>query len=731
MSVVARVRVFILISAVLFAFSWNVASAISTGAKPMPARDGAAPVAGGAGQVIAATQIFDDAVALKTFIAKDQGANVVALLKAYGVDVDHIDTTPFLNKVAYFNSTTFIASKGAAPGQLAAPQGLPLSGLGAGQVADALGSLIAERFKQEAEMEALHRLGEKILQLDCEYDGRPLSTGFPTTLSYLQTLEIGGTPRSCPARTLRPVQLNDWAVLQSSFKVDVAALPDNLPAFLDSLYGKSDKMDARYLTWLAATSAGQIYRNGKQPYQLIDEAVRASDTFWKLKQLQDDGGPNVIANVAAGLRALSILSHMLTKNAASEWHSAKDLEQFLDLRSCSSSCDSVFLLLGLSYAHDHELYSEVNVWLTKRGERTIEQLDAAVPKGDAAQGAAYVDRWRNTMNLTVTLAGSLESLYQHVQQIPVKLTSLSEARPLVGDLGGAAIEASGIIEAFVLMRPVSETELAATNCNPTDSFCTARTRIRETTLELQYGFDIMGEIKTQQYAAAFGQLIAYVGPYFESHQVRASQDFGSFFSANGAFIAAVASAHSTADLKAALDDYSLPAGSYTQQQAARFSVTLNSFFGAAVGAETLTGNLEGTGAARTRTRLGFAAPVGLDFNFGLVDNSKPSNGKFFETGAWSVFVPVLDVGAVASWRLGSGGGSVAAITWQNIVAPGLYAVWSKRDSPFSILLGAQYGPELRKVSAGGNTIEKAALQFPCLEFTFNIPIFNLYSRPRE
>ena len=39
-------------------------------------------------------------------------------------------------------------------------------------------------------------------------------------------------------------------------------------------------------TWLAATSAGQIYKNGKRPYQLIDEATGASDTFWKLKKLR-------------------------------------------------------------------------------------------------------------------------------------------------------------------------------------------------------------------------------------------------------------------------------------------------------------------------------------------------------------------------------------------------------------------------------------------------------------
>jgi hypothetical protein len=104
--------------------------------------------------------------------------------------------------------------------------------------------------------------------------------------------------------------------------------------------------------------------------------------------------------------------------------------------------------------------------------------------------------------------------------------------------------------------------------------------------------------------------------------------------------------------------------------------------------------------------------------------------RFFQTGSWSVFLPILDVGAVASWRLGSGGGQIPAITWSNIVAPGLFVVWTKKDTPLSILFGAQYGPELTKISAsGGTTLEKATLQFPAIEFTFDIPIFSLYQTP--
>ena len=666
MNAVLPARAAVWATAVLWLFGWGVAPAITNGNKVVPGQAGAAAIAAGAGNAgapnptVTKSHVFDDAKSLKGFIDNNQSASAIALLKAYGVDVTNIKNAPFLNKVSYLQTKAFVSSTGA-PAQLGTPQGLALSGLGAGQVADALGSLIAERFKQEAEMEAIHEFGVKVLELDCSYVGRPLSKSFPMTVGYLQTLQSNPAVPPCPASPLRPVVVNDWAVLQSSFKVDVADLPDNLPGFLDSLYdGKvsdpvhtTGPMDARYLTWIAATSAGQIYKNGKAPYQLIDTAVTASDTFWKQKNLPaDNGSPNVMANIATGLRVLSILSHMFTLNAASQWHSTREIGQFLDLDTCvkSGQCDSVFLLLGLSYAQDRDLYAAVDAWLQPRFNFTIESLDASASK-DATAVADYRVRLQTTLSQALTLTDSLESLYQHVQQIPeVKLSSIGDARPLVGDLGSAALAASGVIEGFLVKTPVSQADLANTNCVG-DPFCTARNRIRDTTLELQYGFDVIGEIETKQYAAAFGQLIAYVGTYMASHQVASSKDFNNFFSENGAFIAAVASAQSSDDLKAALDDYSLPAGSYTQQQPSKaFSITLNSFFGAGVGAETLTGSVP-TGTAKTRTRFGFAAPVGIGFNFGQVNESKPPSGKFFETGAWSVFVPVLDVGAVASWRL--------------------------------------------------------------------------------
>lgn len=641
-------------------------------------------------------RIFDDAVALKAMIAQgaSQSANIKAMLSAYGVDPAMISHAPFLNKVSYFNQKSFAEAIKPPPGGLATPQGAAPSGLfSASSVADALGSLIAERFKQEVEMEALRNLAQLMVKISDDVAGKALSAGMPKSVAYLKTLVDPATKK------VRPLDQNDWAVMQSTFRVDVAALPGNIPAFLDALYANSPNIEARYLTWIASTTGVQVIKNGRNPYGVIDAVVSSSDAFKNAHKTIDDGRANPVIEFDTGIRVTAILSHMLTKNAQFSWRSARELSDFLRLPNCvnSGDCDGFYLLLGLSYARDTSLYSDVDQWLNSRG---MPVLEAAASDADLKKLMGKLDQ----------VLASLERVSQDVQGIPNPITSIVDAGPLVSELGPLAVSMCAAIGTF-------------------KNLCADTTEIRLTDAakEVSAVVDTIGDIKSKEYAAAIGELIAYIDAYQAKHGVDPSGQIRDFLRDSGPFIAAVAAAKTSADLTAALENYALPAGSYTQQQQRKFSATLNSFFGVALGAETLIGGLADTHTARTRTHLGFAAPVGIEFNWGQVTDKSPANGRFFETGAWSAFVPVLDVGAVASWRLGSGGGSVSAITWQNIVAPGLYVVWSKRDSPLSILFGAQYGPELRKVSTGGGTtIQRAALQFPSLEFTFNIPIFNLY-----
>jgi hypothetical protein len=653
--------------------------------------------------------IFNDAVTLKEWIEEGSGneTKIWGLLQAYHVTQGNIGSNPFLKNV------------------ITAPaQGKKLGGVGiaptntlqsvsstnpfsASSVADALGSLIAQRFKEEAELVALQELAKSMNHIDSLGERKPLTAAFPRAMGYLGTFNS----------KFDTLDLKDWSILESDFKADLAAWPVNLPAFLDTQFKLADGSDQRYFVLIATTAAAQIVKHGRSSYQVID-GLEAGSAAFVAAHKPVGALSSTVQSFDIGLDFAAIVSHMLTQNGenvGSTWHSAGDVESLLGFSSITKTLldgagatrkyDGINLLLGLSYAKDSSLYGKVDGWLGAHHTPTFDKWNAAELESIA-----------NTLD---SVAGTFETLHSDTLSIPYPAGSVSDLKPLVDDvasIGNALLaDVASLTHALCGPAPV-------TPCTSIDVTGAAAT-INTVSLRLDAVIGIVGDVKAKAYPAAIGEAIAFLQSY--GNQDPADQVLP-FLKDSGPFIAEVASAKTTADAETALQTYSLPAGSYTQKQREAFSITLNSYFGVTAGAETLLGGLEGTGTARTRAHLGFTAPVGLDFNWGWDSRSTKASG-FFQTGAWSLFVPVLDVGAVASWRLGSGGGQVSSVTWANIVAPGLYVVWSKKGTPFSIMVGAQYGPELTKISTGGgNTIERAALQFPSIEFTFDIPIFNLY-----
>ena len=92
--------------------------------------------------------------------------------------------------------------------------------------------------------------------------------------------------------------------------------------------------------------------------------------------------------------------------------------------------------------------------------------------------------------------------------------------------------------------------------------------------------------------------------------------------------------------------------------------------------------------------------VGIVFNFGQADTSKPPNGRFFETGAWSAFVPVLDVLWLVAFVFLALAGWIGALAFdagaQNSVLLLSIAVWLtgtlQRTSRHSYVTGRRYFP---------------------------------------
>lgn len=177
----------------------------------------------------------------------------------------------------------------------------------------------------------------------------------------------------------------------------------------------------------------------------------------------------------------------------------------------------------------------------------------------------------------------------------------------------------------------------------------------------------------------------------------------------------MALAKDSKDVEKAIESFALPSGSYSIKRSSAFNVSLNSYPGilAAYDFNQIDGKSTSAFAP------GFTAPVGLSVAFG--------NVKLWGTTSIGIFVPLIDIGAVTRLHLDgdSSTETLPELNFKNIFSPGLYLTVGIAKSPFSVNLGGQYGPELKKV---GSDINYQSFRLG-LGLTIDIPLFNLYTRP--
>jgi hypothetical protein len=188
----------------------------------------------------------------------------------------------------------------------------------------------------------------------------------------------------------------------------------------------------------------------------------------------------------------------------------------------------------------------------------------------------------------------------------------------------------------------------------------------------------------------------------------------------GTFMAEVATAKSSEEVKSIIEATVLPPGSSSIKTYSKFNIALNSYLGAFAGHEWTNG----FPSKIIVNSFGVAAPIGVDFSWGLPKNKI--------VGAMSVFVSVINIGALASYRLQNDSiKSIPEITLANIIAPGINVVFGRLgNTPLALGIGYEYGPQLRKVTIEG--IDKVANSSRITAFLcVDIPFFNIYTKARE
>jgi len=188
----------------------------------------------------------------------------------------------------------------------------------------------------------------------------------------------------------------------------------------------------------------------------------------------------------------------------------------------------------------------------------------------------------------------------------------------------------------------------------------------------------------------------------------------------GGFMVDILSALDAQTVSGIIQQYALPVGSYRMKRHAHFSMDINAYPGLYIGVESgLNNTLNSDGVA------GVTAPIGLTTSWG---NFKEKDGQSF-----SLFFPVIDIGAAFSYRWGNRfGGFPDELRWRQILSPGVHAVYGFKELPISLMVGAQFTPELRGIADNGFTTETSQSVWHFgVRGVVDIPLFNLHVRERK
>jgi len=200
----------------------------------------------------------------------------------------------------------------------------------------------------------------------------------------------------------------------------------------------------------------------------------------------------------------------------------------------------------------------------------------------------------------------------------------------------------------------------------------------------------------------------------------------------GGFMASVATAKNSNEVESAIESFALPVGSSRIKRVSDFNVSLNAYVGLFVGYEKIRG-VDGSGFKLNT--YGITAPIGVSASCG-------HHILFFKSGhEWStsLFLSLIDLGAVTAFRVKDTITSqVPTIQLKDIFSPGMFLSLGIPKTPLSINLGAQMGPNLRKVNVTdpGNTnphndFENRIYWRYSISVCVDIPVFNFYTKSKE
>ncbi len=547
------------------------------------------------------------------------------------------------------------------------------------KIIDATSQFLVLRVKEELLLAFFNDFLEKIRE------SRELTTLLPNTYFLLENSDIFKAPSMGAA----------WV---TAFEEDLEQFPQQLEHLLLTTPEYAEVRGAASTQMFLLTS--DIYQRiesgvGLDIWQLIEEHYsQFSDSEFYLVQL---------------LGLADLVRDNLRKQATGTWYTEADLNKLLKM-----SKHSAIYFAGLLYQQNRDMFKKISVPIA--GEK--------VPLPEALQGDAA--EFIRAMYGLLRAGNKLNANFQKIITTQSENAANAEETPedkraVVTKLAASFFDFLDKTTTFLYIKePTAFLHSDYNRLYKPLAFETLATL--DAALEKDYGKLLMHSTQLLQ-PIVEARIIALertlVGlPDTEQRktrkQIKRLNEFIRTYLYYGGFIVDVLSASTTDEVHFIIDKYAAPAQSYRVNRQSDFSMNVGAYPGLYIGYERSDSALDDSPVT------GVTAPIGLSLSLGKqkVGFRKPSSSI-------SLFLPIIDIGAPFSYRWQNDStGFPANLTWRQILSPGAHLVWGLGDTPLALTLGAQYTPELRKVTETNLEFQANAWRVGA-SLTVDIPIFYL------
>lgn len=587
-----------------------------------------------------------------------------------------LENNPFMSKFAI---NWVNRSSGNNPGLLSVSSAFSaVGGINVSNIADGLAKFLVERAKQELSIAFFRDFKETLEKPEYKH----LRTLFPNTMALLKTIDKDIYRFSAYIQSLREAFIKD---LDNIFDTAPQAITDGL---LDKAFNASSPPHLKEI-FIYALQIAKGLKHGTHPGLIIENFNLITPVPAKPTLTDINAVLKIVKLFSASLRSVSA-------DSKTYWASQDSIGLVL------SDVNTARIYLGIMY------HKAVGIQFSN-GSFFRDHMATAV--NDVSPYIDLIMKFKDKCKDVEEAIGDIRDKkkadisYNEYYRLFRSITDVLRINEDIEHLPGLAITVPQHFKTFVAV---------AENCN-----------------------ELFLDISLKKYSTGIMRLVmicdTLLQPAYDKYPANKTagvelplyKNFRKYLIKYGTFIASIADAKNSDEVKAAIEAAVLPVGSASIKRETDFNISLNAFIGPYGGWEYLPKLKEKKGAASA----GVTAPIGLAFSWGNKKLKETRNGKAVGGKSLSIFIPVIDIGALASYRLSNDSSNIASeVKLKNIISPGLYFYYGFGKYPISIGAGAQLGPQLREISATDINIDKNYYIRFALNLVVDIPFFNFYTR---